>query len=252
MTEIRRLVLAGLILVLSFRVAETARAGEEQQVSETRSLVLIELFTSEGCSSCPPADNDLINLKEKQPIKETKIIALAFHVDYWDDAGWKDRFSSKKFTERQQMYSKRFGDEPATPQLIVDGVQLVQDGRQIPEMIFNAGSKPKPVQVNLHQDSDRVDVLVQGAIQGGEAYLALVEDDLETPVKRGENQGRTLHHAAVVRDWHSLGTVATGSWNSSVHLSIPADANRSHMQLVGFVQDPKSGKILGVRSIQIQ
>jgi hypothetical protein len=214
--------------------------------SATRTPVLVELFTSEGCSTCPPADRLLADLKLKQPVPNTQIVALGFHVDYWDHKGWKDRFSFHQFTERQEKYAGRLHDEVYTPQLVVDGVALISDGRVVASTIAKAGAEPKPAQITFRQEGARVEVVIRGSVQPGEAFLALVEDGLETAVRGGENNGRKLEHAAVVRDWHALGAIEKSEWNTTVCLNIPSDAKKEKLQLVAFLQDPKSGKILGL------
>src|SRR3954469_9992707 len=135
-----------------------------QPASGPRTPVLVELFTSEGCSSCPPADKLLIELKEKQPIVNAQVIALGQHVDYWNHDGWTDRFSSAQFTARQEQYADRLNDGPYTPQMVVDGTTSVvgNDPNGVNRVIARAAANPKPVQVELSRIDDSVAVKLHG------------------------------------------------------------------------------------------
>lgn len=241
------------ILMMSVFLCSMPLMGQQSPpASIPKTPVLVELFTSEGCSTCPPADRLLADLKIKQPVPNTQIIALGFHVDYWDHEGWKDRFSSHAFTQRQEEYAGRLHNEVYTPQLMVDGVTPINDGRVIAPTISKASAEPKTAQITLRQEGTTVQVVIRGPVEPGEAFLAVVEDGLETAVRGGENSGRKLEHAAVVRDWHALGQIGKSEWHTTVRLKIPADAKKEHLQLVAFLQDPKSGKILGLSSSPLE
>jgi hypothetical protein len=243
---------AALISVFIYLAAVTAPAQSGSSAQSPQKVpILVELFTSEDCSTCPPADDLLTRLKEKQPIQGVELIALGFHVDYWDRLGWKDRFSSNTYTRRQGDYAKRFHDEVYTPQMVIDGEHLVQDGPAIPQLVATAAKTPKPIEIVLEQNGSSAEVQLKGNASTGETFLAVVEDGVETSVKGGENHGKTLHHAAVVRDWHPLGVVPPNSAKKSVPLTIPSDADRSRLQLVAFVQDPATGHILGLQAAPI-
>src|SRR3954462_1325453 len=152
----------------------------QESARNAKTPVLVELFTSEGCSTCPPADRLLADLKLKQPVPNAQIVALGFHVDYWDHEGWKDRFSSHEFTQRQEKYAGRLHDEVYTPQLVVDGVAPINDGRLVASAISKAGAEPKAAKITLKQEGASVEIVVRGPVQPAEAFLALVEDGLET------------------------------------------------------------------------
>ena len=251
--NIRAAVFISIFTYLATTVASAqTSSGVPLTVPTTKIPVLVELFTSEGCSTCPPADDLLALLKQKQPIEGVQLIALGFHVDYWDTKGWKDRFSSNVYTRRQEGYAKRLHDEVYTPQMVIDGDHLIQDGPTIPPIVTAAASVPKPVNVLLEQSAENAQLQIQGSAGNAEAFLAVVEDGLETLVKGGENQGKTLHHAAVVRDWHALGAASHISGKKTIPLNIPADADRSRLQLVAFVQDAASGRVLGLQAVQLR
>ena len=216
-----------------------------------RTPVLVELFTSEGCSSCPPADRLLIDLKRNQPVANAQVIALGEHVDYWNYIGWNDRFSSPQFTARQQKYADRFNDGPYTPQMIVDGsASLVgNDASGVSRAISRAAATAKPIEVELSQANGSLTVKLHGA-PSAEVLFALVEDDLESQVKAGENDGVTLRHVAVARELRSLGHAAGDGWTTAVPLHIPAGVQRAKSQALVFVQDA-NGKVLGLSTVPL-
>jgi hypothetical protein len=191
-------------------------------------------------------------LKQRQPIEGVQIVALGFHVDYWDHQGWKDRFSSPQFTERQKSYAARFHDDVYTPQMVVDGVGLIRDSRTLPPVLTKAAGEHKPLEISLDKDGDNLEVRIRGSAHNAEAYVALVEDDLETSVAGGENQGHQLHHAAVVRDWRPLGRVTKRDWAATTRWKLSPDAKTNKIQIVAFAQDPATGKILGLASIPFE
>jgi len=241
---------AGLVLRAS-RLPTAAAEG-----AGDRTPVLVELFTSEGCSSCPPADALLQRLVETQPVEGAQVIALGQHVDYWDQLGWRDRFSSPTFTNRQQAYGFKFRvDAIYTPQLVVDGAaELVgSDERGAVRAIARAAGQPH----------GRLDVAVEEASAGAlrirvtphdlpapgkgdrdEILVALVENHLRSEVRRGENRGRTLSHAAVVRSLVSAGEAAGSGPLTSPPLPIAADWRRGELAAVAFVQESRSRRVV--------
>jgi hypothetical protein len=221
--------------------------------------VLLELFTSEGCSSCPPADRLLEILDQKQPVAGADLIVLSEHVDYWDRLGWKDPFSSSQYTARQQEYTNKFKlDGVYTPQLVVDGqFGLVgSDGRGASSAIQRAVRERKiPITIsNATRDGNRVTARIElpAADQSfksgrGILYVALADNRAESHVARGENAGRSLTHVAVTRILKPVGTIDLGSaFVKEVTLTIQSGVGTNGSRLVAFIQDPKSGHVLGV------
>lgn len=221
--------------------------------------VLVELFTSEGCSSCPPADAVLERLDREQPVAGAEIIVLSEHVDYWDRLGWKDRFSSPQVTERQKEYQTFFGlDDVFTPQIVVNGaVQLNgSDEHGIESAVGQAIAKQelRLEFANVAVQGDRISFALKGgqpALPGYvDVYAAVVDAEDSTEVRRGENQGRTLHHAGVVRTFGRVGS----SWRTKAlgerpfTLSAAGLDGPGDMRLVVFAQKKTVGPVMGVAS----
>jgi len=217
--------------------------------------VLMELFTSEGCSSCPPADRVLLDLVSEQPVRGARIVALGEHVDYWDGLGWKDGFSSALFTERQRAYAARLGSGIYTPQLVVAGrAHLVgSDRAAAQEAVGRAAGEASAawLRVAATRRGAGVALAVDAAWdpqREAEVLVALVQPRATVKVSRGENAGRTLEHAAVARRLALAGR-ARGAFAGRLELELPA-ATRGWRAVV-FVQEPAGGPVLAVRELEI-
>lgn len=216
--------------------------------------VVVELFTSEGCSSCPPADALLIELSKNPPGNIPEVIVLGEHVDYWNDTGWIDRFSSSAFTQRQNDYVNRFHLASAyTPQMVIDGRAQVagNDRSGVYRSIEEAASQRRLAQINIRWEAgDTLHVAVQlrNALKA-KVLLAISEDGLTTSVRDGENRGRTLRHVGVARGLWVLGTVTNGGFETAVEAPRGTDWNSNNLKVVVFVQEPNNGPILGAASI---
>jgi hypothetical protein len=264
--------LAGLTLIPLSLVAALAlvRAHEKAPslASQTpRTPVVVELFTSEGCSSCPPADALLARLADGQLGDNVELIAMEEHVDYWNDLGWADPYSSQEWTLRQYAYAGALGNgNTYTPQMVVDGtVEFVgSHAQKAKETILKAGSRPK-MSMWLTQGtgagtgaasfSARVGKL-QGTTNGdaAEVWLAITETKLHSAVTRGENAGEDLHHAAVVRSMRKIGEAKADSETSFAgEASVPLQKEwkRENLRAVLFVQEKRSRRILGAAEIHI-
>jgi hypothetical protein len=226
---------------------------------DRRVPVIVELFSSEGCSSCPPADQLLSRMDRNQPIAGARVIALEEHVDYWNALGWKDPFSSAQYSGRQNEYGRKFFDENIyTPQMVVNGqVAFVgNDGERAAQEIGKAAqSQTTMVEVKASAkpaDPELMDLSVQvtntGKVRNSNVYLAVTESDLSTNVSRGENSGRLLHHAPVVRSFGVIGKIdAKGSNAGAITstLRLPREWKRENLRAVVFVQERESYKIIG-------
>jgi hypothetical protein len=219
--------------------------------------VLIELFTAEGCSSCPPADRFLAELDAAQPIPGARLIVLSEHVDYWDQQGWPDPYASKAFTERQAAYDRSLRvREPFTPQFIVDGAIDMRLSRRdrIAEQLHSAATAAKiPVSfesVSVGGGAKPVItgvVRVEGVSRPCDLFVAIALDHADTQVLRGENRGQHLTHVAVLRDLVRVGAVAPGAASrQSFSLELRPGLDASALRVVAFVQQPGLGAVLGV------
>ena len=239
------------IVLTKMVVAKTPAAFDAHRT------VVVELFTSEGCSSCPPADELLGHLRQDLSAKNIQVIPLGFHVDYWNSLGWKDRFSSASFSQRQEEYAKSLKvDGPYTPQMVVDGTSefVGNSAAQAQRTISQAASQPEIATVEIsavNQDKLAVQVKAAGTANTANVMLAITEDNLTTNVGSGENGGRTLHHAAVVRELRQVGQLRNGNFQASVPLKIEKDWKREDLHAVVFVQEGSSGKIQGAASIAL-
>jgi hypothetical protein len=221
--------------------------------------VLVELFTSEGCSSCPPADALLAHLQRDQPVPGADVIALEEHVDYWESLGWHDRFSSHEFTDRQSRYTQRLRlDDNYTPQMIVDGTdQFVGNdtGRAL-RSIAEAAHTAKvaltltPLDFDGAHLSGAVSVTpTSGALLRAGLYAAVIQTMASTQVQRGENGGRTLNHVSVLRSLQPIGgSAGASSAPLKFSLAVPKDAPPQDLRVVVFLQLPDQGQILGAVS----
>lgn len=209
--------------------------------------VLVELFTSEGCSDCPPADRLLEQLDQAQPVPGAAIIVLSEHVDYWDRLGWKDPFSAHFFSERQEEYARRFRlDTVYTPQMVVDGeTEFVgSNGRQALAAI-GAAAKAKKAAVRISRLSGNTVRVEVDALpdRTSDVYLAVVENTGASQVLRGENRGRNLHHVAIVRRIVPLGKCKA---QTPFFRELTAnEAGNGAFRLVAFVQDGGNGAVRG-------
>ncbi len=211
-------------------------------------FALVELFTSEGCSSCPPADEAIGRLKGSK----YNVYVLSFHVDYWNYLGWKDAFSNAEYSIRQQEYGALFHlNSIYTPQIIVNGkTQFVgSDETRLRQSIESSLKEAPAAEIYLKiQSSNISEVNVSWntpPTAGLTMHIALVQKFTKDFIQRGENKGQTLNHYFTVRDFQSVGALA-GSGIS--RLSIPTGLQNSDCLIVAFLQDPKTGYITGATS----
>jgi hypothetical protein len=215
----------------------------------TKGLVVVELFTSQGCSSCPPADRLLASLA-KDNTKGTEVIILSEHVDYWDYLGWKDPFSSPFFTERQHSYARALRQNNVyTPEMVVDGINGFvgsNEGAAV-SAIQRAGHEPK-VRLSLSavEDSSKTSVdvvlLKKPEISKAERLLVfLTQDDINVLVGSGENSGQTLRHSGVVRHVKVIGKTS----DSTIKLPKPSNSSARNLRVVAVLQNVQTMRITG-------
>ena len=209
MKQLHTVAICGMGLAVALGAAAQAPACSAESGAQVP--VVVELYTSEGCNSCPPADRWLSTLRDKPGV-----LAAAFHVDYWDRLGWKDRFASPRHTERQaQLQSAAGARFSYTPQVLVNG----EDWRRGPEL---PAARTSSVRMTLQRDGEQVLVTVQPPPTAGARWAlwwVAVEDGHDSDVKAGENSGVRLHHDHVVRHY---GTVDV--WNGALtqRVTVPA------------------------------
>jgi hypothetical protein len=239
------------ILALTFSLA--ASAAEPN----SRPTVLAELFTSEGCSSCPPADALLMKLDKLQPVAGVQIIVLSEHVDYWNNLGWSDPYSSAQFTQRQGMYVHSLVAESYTPQIVIDGRKAIlgSDEKAIQEAIVKAAAGPK-IAVRIvaakREGNEAVVNVTVGAATSGKAdvWVAIADDRDQSSVRNGENKGRTLNHVAVVRSLGKVGKV-TKAAGFEKELRVPLPAQAADRRVVVFVAE-SGGPVVGSAMQELQ
>jgi hypothetical protein len=224
---------------------------ERSPLADGPQPVVIELFTSEGCSSCPPADRLLADIVTHAPAG-IEILALSEHVDYWDGLGWRDPFSSRQFTDRQNRYAAHFGpDRVYTPQMIVDGSdELVGSDRGALTQALSRARARTTGQIALAwpRPGD-LSVAVTGAGAGAEVMLAITEDGLATDVTRGENAGHRLPHVRVVRSLVKIGqTDGAGAFAVNVPAAAKAGWQAASLRATVFVQARGLGVITAAAS----
>jgi hypothetical protein len=237
-------------------------ASAYAQAAPAGTPVLVELFTSEGCSSCPPADKLLAQLQKQQPVSGARIIAMEEHVDYWDRQGWRDRFSSSKFTQRQSFYAPRLNFEDSyTPQMVVDGETqfLGSDSSKAVAAISQAAGRDKiALELMAPVISGQT---VTGSVSGkpggerlphADLYAALVQPSASTEVKGGENGGKQLNHVSVARSFAKIGKLEDLARGPvSFKIAAPAQTDPAGMRLVVFAQLPNQGAVRGIVEAEI-
>lgn len=221
--------------------------------------ILVELFTSEGCSSCPPADEFLQKLDSQQPIPGAHLIVLSEHVDYWDGDGWKDPNSSHAFTERQEAYVRAFGLSTAyTPQIIVDGSgEMSLDNPHKIEAVFQKAADNAKIPVTItsvsvdpqNPSALRAHVEANSASTKADVFVAIALNHVASQVLHGENGGKHLTHVAVVQRLDKIGQVQKGkSFIQDVNLKLKTGTSLGDIRLVAFVQARGPGRLLGAAS----
>lgn len=251
-------------LAMAIGVPRAAPAGPSASSTASRQVVIAELFTSEGCSSCPAADALLRDWLSRQPVQGVEFVALGEHVDYWDRLGWRDPYSSGVFSRRQSEYAAAFkSDRIYTPQLIVDGrLECVgSDVACVQRAVREAARQPK-ARVSIATTVAGKDLAARIVVEvpmavvrraQADIMLAVTEDDVETRVLRGENGGVTLRHSAVTRTLVEAGTLEASGTRADVTVAVPisADWTRRHLRLVAFVQERETRRIIGGGSIAL-
>jgi hypothetical protein len=239
-------------MMRSFILAGLAMAvlGGSSSGDTPRVPVLVELFTSEGCSSCPPADALLERLDRNQPVNGAHIVVLSEHVDYWNHIGWADPYSSPAFSARQEQYARRFRiNGPYTPQMVVDGrIELLGSDSRGAEAAVRSSTQQARAAVRVEASggmaSVAVDPLPAKTAHKATVYLAYAADSGTQDVLRGENRGRRLHHVSIVKEMKAIGTVDE---RSGFQTRVPVE---NGTRLIVFVQEAGNGPVWGTGMVR--
>ncbi len=220
--------------------------------SDSRIPVVLELFTSEGCSSCPPADRLLESL-DRQPVANADLIVLSEHVDYWNDLGWSDPYSSAAFSQRQRNYFAHLGTDVYTPQLVIDGQSQVlgSDQQQVMQAIRRATQNTK-LPVSISATSRTLHIEANRGEAKADLYIAIAADHASSKVLRGENGGQVLTHVAIVESISKI-----GKWDAaSRDIALPPISKKRAGQagvtrVIVLLVDPQTDRILGAAQTRI-
>ena len=214
---------------------ETAN-GSKAMTNDNKHIAVLELFTSQGCSSCPSADRLLDKLSDDE-----NVIALSFHVDYWDRLGWKDPFSSKEYTQRQYKYSSALNSSVYTPQLVINGESEMvgSDSKKINNTLKTAWSQATNASISIDNFSiangkANINYTIKGITNASMLNIALVEKKTMTSIRAGENGGATLKGTNVVRNFNTISNAKDGT--NSYSLNVPDDVEGKNMAVVIFIQ----------------
>jgi hypothetical protein len=235
-------------------------AGVPLAAAPAATPVIVELFTSEGCSSCPPADLVLQRLEAGVGVPGAYVIALGEHVTYWDRLGWKDRFSADAFTRRQEDYTWQFRTDSAyTPQMIVNGrAEFVGSDEPRARREILKAAQAKTAKVDLAITGGLVKINASGLpaeAQDADVILAITESGLDTDVQHGENGGRKLHHTGVVRSIANIGRIDNpkdGNYTAQANFHLAPSWRPENLKLVVFLQSGRTKKIWGAGAIALR
>jgi len=245
------------LTVLSLAAPSLSTAKAEPLPTQRGPFAVVELFTSEGCSSCPPAERLLNKINGDLGAEDERVFVLAFHVDYWNRLGWTDPFSDPAYSQRQRDYAAAFGNRSIyTPQMIVNGgAEFVgSNAAEAQKQIRQARQPERPAEVGVglavHHDADahtlEIDWQLDRPTKRAALHFAVVEDGLTTDVPRGENRGKTLEHDGVVRVFLTLQNDDT---RGLLTLDLPQDLDPQRAAVIAFVQEHKTMNIIGAHRV---
>lgn len=226
-------------------VAGCAASTQQHPPATGNGFAVLELFTSEGCSSCPPADAVIARIQQEAANKP--VYVLAYHVDYWDRLGWKDKFSDARYTARQRRYSELLGSQVYTPQLVVNGGSeyIGSNEKAVNNAVKNALDQAPATALNIRGRVQagklHLSYQVTGNLRNSQLLVAVVQKHAVSKVQKGENGGRTLSHVQIVRDLHTF-DLAHGKAGTQ-QLNLPNGFNAQEWEIIGLVQNQETGAI---------
>ncbi|GAB3773466.1 DUF1223 domain-containing protein [Spirosoma horti] len=216
-------------------------------------VVVLELFTSQGCSSCPPADRAVQEITRQAASTGQMVYSLSFHVDYWNRLGWQDPFSNKLFTDRQRQYDRALNSQTYTPQLVINGKQDVIGGQKakIEQAIQSIQKQPASgfigVEGSVARNAGQVTVQYELSAAGPyRVNVALVQKEAVTAVKNGENGGRTLTNTNVVRQFKTVDQTGT---SGRLSLPLPTGLSADQTAVLVYVQRTDNGQVVGAKQL---
>ena len=229
-------------------------AVQAEAPADEAGIAVVELFTSEGCSSCPPADRLLAQLAAE---RRQGVYLLSFHVDYWDYLGWRDPYAQDQFSRRQRSYAQTLSERVYTPQMVVNGTAVLVGSdrgnarRNIAEGLSRAARARVTLKI-LAAEKKNLDLSVSVTQEGDPRLvlqLAVVEDELSHPVTRGENRGRRLSHSKVVRHFETLSPRELNK--GRLTLAVPPEVRWENAQIIAYVQEEPSLRIIGATALDL-
>jgi hypothetical protein len=233
--------------VSAFVYTNKSEKPQQNNPTETNGFAVLELFTSEGCSSCPPADQLMGEIEKLY--KDQPVYILAYHVDYWNNLGWKDKFSSVENSQRQQYYSRTLRSQVYTPQLVVNGKKefVGSDRNNVEDAIENALFNSKNLHIDLSAKASEKEINVNYKTvennSQNKLLITLVEKKSATNVQKGENEGRHLQHWQIVHQQNQISLKNSSAGTTSFKL--PENFNTNNWEVIGMIQNTKTGEILG-------
>jgi hypothetical protein len=225
------------VFIAGVVVALAAMGGAQAQSVQANTKAVVELFTSQGCSSCPPADALLTSLAEREDV-----VALAYHVDYWDYIGWEDTFGAKDFSDRQRGYAKSWGSTRIfTPQMVINGGEGVVGSRrdEVHDAVTSA-QLPLPVSLVAHGDMLKLDVPADATLEDATIWLVRYLDRADVAIDKGENAGKTMVYTQVVVDRQPVGMWEAAA-GAQIKLPLEQFAGEDNGGLAILIQAERNG-----------
>lgn len=233
--------------VSAFVYPEKKETASSNTSTNKDGFAVLELFTSEGCSSCPPADKLMGEIEEKY--KDQPVYILSYHVDYWNNLGWKDQFSSAENSKRQQQYAQTLHSQVYTPQLIVNGKkEFVGSDRDAVEnsiqtALLNSNNAKIDLSAKVSEKEINVNFTTSESNSQNKLLITLIEKKSSTNVQKGENEGRHLIHWQIV---HQQKQIALKNYTTgTTSFKLPENFNTNDWEIIGMIQNMRSGEILG-------
>lgn len=242
---------ASLFFMITLSSGAAIKKPADRKTVRGDGFAVLELFTSEGCSSCPRADELLGNVQKQ--IGDKPIYILAYHIDYWDHQGWRDIFSSPEHTKRQYWYANKLNSQVYTPQVVVNGkAEFVgSDEAALTNILRNSleGVPANTLKITGKPEAGKITVTYAASgNKNADLMIAVVQKNAIRQIKRGENGGRTLRHVQIVRKLEPFKLNTTGI--GVVNISLPGEFNLGEWEVIGFLQDRKTGEIFAADKLK--